>query len=218
MSQPLPIPFADRFAYAANLRLTLLRRNAFDLVRALSNHPTAAFGALMVAVYILAATFAPDLTPHDPTRGDLNLSLLPPAWMSGGNPDYPLGADFQGRDLFARIVYGARVSLWIGFLCIGISVAVGTTLGSLAGYYRGGLDTVLSRFADLLLSFPVLIFAIGMMAILGPGFVNLIIALSFKEWVEFFRLSRGEVISEKTKEYVEAARVAGLSHPAIILT
>jgi peptide/nickel transport system permease protein len=97
-------------------------------------------------------------------------------------------------------------------------VAVGLTLGALGGYYRGWLDTVLSRFSDLLMAFPFLIFAIAMMAFVGPGFGNLILALTFKGWVEFFRLVRGEMMSEKTREYVEAARALGRSNPAIITT
>ena len=105
----------------------------------------------------------------------------------------------------------------MGFLSIGISVVVGTVLGMLAGYFRGRFDDIISRLADLLLAFPYLIFAIGVMAFLGPGFTNLILALTFKGWVEFFRLVRGEMLAEKTKEYVEAARVAGMGHLAIMV-
>jgi peptide/nickel transport system permease protein len=129
--------------------------------------------------------------------------------MEDGTWAHPLGTDEQGRDLLTRIIYGARVSLAVGFLAVGISVAAGTSLGALSGFYRGRFDELLSRFADLLLAFPFLIFAIGMMAFLGPGFGNLILALTFKGWVEFFRLVRGEMMSEKTKEYVEAAMVVG---------
>jgi peptide/nickel transport system permease protein len=136
--------------------------------------------------------------------------------MEGGSPAYLLGTDDQGRDLGTRIIYGARISLLVGFLAVGISVAIGTSLGALGGFYRGRFDDVLSRFADLLLAFPFLIFAIGMMAFLGPGFANLILALTFKGWVEFFRLVRGEMMSEKTKEYVEAAKVVGQPKALII--
>jgi peptide/nickel transport system permease protein len=100
---------------------------------------------------------------------------------------------------------------------VGISVVIGLALGTLAGYYQGALDTWISRFADLLLAFPFLIFAIGVMAFMGPGFMNLILALTFKGWVEFYRLARGEMLSEKTQEYVEAAKVTGHSHAAIIV-
>ena len=218
MDNSRAIPSTAHLGYTLSLRLNRLCRNSAAFMRALASHPTALFGAIVIVLYILAAIFAPWITLHDPTRGDLSYSLLPPSWTAGGNPGYPLGADFQGRDLLARILYGSRISLLIGLISISISVTVGATLGSIAGYYRGLLDNVVSRFADLLLSFPVLIFAIGVMAFLGPGFVNLIAALTFKEWVEFFRLTRGEVISEKTKEYVEAAKVTGQSNGAIIVS
>jgi peptide/nickel transport system permease protein len=136
--------------------------------------------------------------------------------MEDGTWAHPLGTDEQGRDLLTRIIYGARVSLAVGVVAVSISVTVGLALGALAGFYRGRFDDLLSRFADLLLAFPFLIFAIGVMAFLGPGFVNLILALTFKGWVEFYRLVRGEMMGEKTKEYVEAARVVGQSKALII--
>lgn len=205
-----------RQAYLWRIRLNLLRRNLSDLLAELRGHPLALMGGIVIVLFVLAAIFAPQVTIHDPTRGNLRLRLDPPAWYLDGNWAYPLGTDAQGRDLLTRIVFGARVSLAVGLLSVGISVAIGTFLGAITGYYRGRLDELVSRFADLLLAFPYLIFAIGVMAFLGPGFKNLILALTFKGWVEFFRLVRGEMLSEKTQEYVEAAKVAGQSHAAII--
>jgi ABC-type dipeptide/oligopeptide/nickel transport system permease subunit len=206
----------DRAAYGWRIRLRLLKGNLREFWIELRTRPLALMGGIVVVLYVLAAIFAQQISPHDPTRGNLRVRLLPPAWEERGNPSYLLGTDDQGRDLLSRIIFGARVSLLVGLLSVGISVAVGTGLGALAGYYRGSLDQVLSRFADLLLAFPFLIFAIGMMAFLGPGFWNLILALTFKGWVEFFRLVRGEMFAEKPKEYVEAAKVVGQSNLAII--
>ncbi len=205
-----------RLWYPLTIRLRIMHRNLFHFLGELLRHPTAVFGAVVILAYVLAAIFAPYLTTHDPTRGDLNVRLLPPTWQEGGEHAFLLGTDAQGRDLLARIIYGARISLWVGVLAVGISMLIGTTLGCTTGYFRGWIDQVVSRFADLLLAFPFLIFAIGVMAFMGPGFVNLIAALCFKGWVEFFRLVRGEMLSEKTKEYVEAAKVMGLSSFAII--
>ncbi len=199
-----------------NIRLRVLWGNLTAFWRDLLHHPSAVMGGVVMVIYISLAILAPQVCPYDPTRGDLMLRLIPPLWEKGGDPAYILGTDVQGRDLLTRIIYGARISLWVGFLAVSISVLMGTTLGAVAGYYRGRLDDLLSRFADLLLAFPYLIFAIGVMAFLGPGFINLIMALTFKGWVEFFRLVRGEMLAEKTKEYVEAARAVGRSNFAII--
>lgn len=199
------------------IRLGLFRRNTSEFLRELRKHPLALLGGILIVVYVLAAIFAEQITYHDPGIGNLRLRLDPPAWQAGGSWEYPLGTDAQGRDLLTRIIFGARVSLAVGILSVGVSVIIGVIFGALAGYYRGRLDSLISRFADLLLAFPFLIFAIGVMAFLGPGFTNLILALTFKGWVEFYRLVRGEMLSEKTQEYVEAARVTGQSHLAIIV-
>lgn len=198
------------------IRLRLWRRNVAEFLAALGGHPIALLGGLIVLLFVLAALLAPQITTYDPEIGSLRQRLVPPVWVEGGQRAFWLGTDAQGRDLLTRIIFGARISLSVGVLTVGISVVVGVALGALAGYYRGWVDTVLSRFADLLMAFPFLIFAIGIMAFMGPGFVNLILALTFKGWVEFYRLVRGEVLSEKTKEYVEAARALGRSHLAIM--
>ena len=203
---------------AWRVRLRLWRRGLAELGYELWQRPVVLAGGIIVAAYILGAIFAGQITTHDPTRGTLLLRFEPPAWETGGRWDYPLGADDQGRDLLTRIIFGSRVSLAVGLLSVGISVALGVVLGAVAGYYRGWLDEILARFADLLLAFPFLIFAIGVMAFLGPGFANLVMALAFKGWVEFYRLVRGEMLVERTKEYVDGARVAGQGNVAIIVS
>jgi peptide/nickel transport system permease protein len=206
----------SRQAYLWRIRLGLWRRNLAEFLAELRKHPLALLGGIIIIIYILAAIFAPYITTQDPTRGNLRARLTPPAWYAEGSWEYPLGTDAQGRDILTRIIYGARVSLAVGLLAVSISAAIGLILGAITGYYRGSLDWVVSRLADVLLAFPYLIFAIGVMAFLGSGFTNLILALTFKGWVEFFRLVRGEMMSEKTQEYVEAARVTGLGHLSIM--
>lgn len=208
-------PF-DRMAHQWRIRQKLVVRSWREFMSELLKHPFALAGGLIILVYLLSAIFAEQISPHDPTRGNLRLRFSTPAWEEGGSWEYPLGTDAQGRDLLTRIIYGARISLLVGGLSVSISVLVGGALGALAGYYRGWLDNLISRLADLLLAFPFLIFAIGVMAFMGPGFTNLILALTFKGWVEFFRLVRGAMMAEKTQEYVEAAKVSGLGNLAII--
>lgn len=209
-----PIEVASRRLW--QIRLRLWRRNLAAFLAELRSQPIALLGGVIVLLFLLSALLAPQITTHDPEAGSLRQRLLPPAWAAQGQGAFLLGTDAQGRDLLTRIIFGARVSLSVGVLTVGVSVVIGALLGALAGYYRGWVDTVLSRFADLLMAFPFLIFAIAVMAFLGPGFVNLILALTFKGWVEFYRLVRGDMLSEKTKEYVEAARALGRSHLAII--
>lgn len=206
----------DRF-YIWRIRVELWWGNFKNFLRELSAHPLAMIGGVILVLYLLCAVFADQITIHNPIQGNLRLRHIAPVWEDG-DWTYPLGTDSQGRDLLTRIVYGARISLSIGFLSVGISVVIGILLGTLAGYFGGRFDSIVSRLADLLLAFPFLIFAIGVMAFLGPGFTNLILALTFKGWVEFFRLVRGEMLAEKTKEYVEAARVTGQGHWTIIMT
>jgi len=208
----------NQVLYPFKLRFQLWGRNSLNFLRELWEQPSALLGAVLVVLFVLMAIFAPQIAPHDPTRGNLRNQLIPPAWEKGGRSEFLLGTDVQGRDLLSRIIHGARISLWVGMLAVGISALVGTTLGAVSGYYRGWVDALISRFAELLMAFPFLIFAIGMMAFLGPGFANLLLALTLKSWVVFFRLTRGAVMAEKTAEYVEAAKVVGQSNPAIIIS
>jgi ABC-type dipeptide/oligopeptide/nickel transport system permease subunit len=208
-------PF-ERQVYLWRIRLRLWRRNLSEFFSELRKHNIAMLGGIVIIVYLLAAVFAEQITVYDPTRGDLRQRLEPPVWYAEGTWAHPLGTDGQGRDMLTRVIYGARISLAVGIISVAVSVIIGMLLGTVAGYYRGRFDYLVSRFADILLAFPFLIFAFGVMAFLGPGFTNLILALTFKGWVEFFRLVRGEMLSEKTQEYVEAAKVTGHSHTSII--
>lgn len=163
----------------------------------------------VVLLFLLMAIFAPWIAPQDPNDSDLLRRLQAPVWMEGGEWAYPLGCDALGRDLLSRIIFGSRVSIFIGAAVIFIATAVGVVAGLLSGYLRGWVDTVISRVVDILLAFPYLLFAIGLMAMMGPGLQNIILALAYKEWVIPCRLVRGETMALREVEYVEAARAVG---------
>ena len=171
-----------------------------------------ALGAVaVVLMFVMMAIFAPWIAPHDPNETDLLLRLQPPAWMEGGDWSYVLGCDALGRDLLSRIIYGSRVSIFIGVAVIVLATGIGIVAGLLAGYFRGWTDTVISRVVDILLAFPYLLFAIGLMAMMGPGLQNIIMALAYKEWVIPCRLVRGDTLALREVEYIEAARAVGAS-------
>ncbi|MFC6672006.1 ABC transporter permease [Marinobacterium aestuariivivens] len=173
--------------------------------------------ALVVLAFCVLAIFAPWIAPHDPNETDLFLRLQPPFWMEGGDIAYPLGCDALGRDILSRIIYGSRVSIFIGLVVILLATAVGILAGLASGYLGGKVDIVISRIVDILLGFPYLIFAIALMAMLGPGLQNIVLALVYKEWVIPCRVVRGETLAAREVEYVEAARAAGASGRYIML-
>lgn len=171
----------------------------------------------VVAIFIVMAIFAPWIAPHDPYATDLFRRLQPPAWMEGGEWSYLLGCDALGRDVLSRIIYGARISIFIGASVVLVATTIGILAGLAAGYLRGWVDVVISRLVDILLGFPYLIFAIGLMAMMGPGLINIILALVYKEWVIPCRVVRGETLVTRELEYVEAARALGASDRHIML-
>jgi len=137
--------------------------------------------------------------------------LQSPAWMEGGEWAYPLGCDALGRDILSRLLYGARVSISIGVVVALLAACFGTMMGLLAGFAGGVVDAVISRIVDVLFAFPLLIFAIGLMGVMGPGIFNIILALVLKDWVITCRLVRGQTLDVRDKEYVEAAVAVGAS-------
>ncbi|MCE5975139.1 ABC transporter permease [Sinirhodobacter sp. WL0062] len=173
--------------------------------------------ALIVVLFAVMAVFAPWIAPHDPNETDLFRRLQPPAWIAGGEWSFLLGCDALGRDILSRIIYGARISIFIGLAVIFVATTVGILAGLAAGYLRGWVDILISRLVDILLGFPYLIFAIGLMAMMGPGLWNIILALAYKEWVIPARVVRGETLVTRELEYVEAARALGASRWHIML-
>ena len=173
--------------------------------------------AVVVLLFVLMAIFAPLIAPQDPYETDLFRRLQPPAWVEGGEWGYLLGCDALGRDIFSRIIYGARISIFVGLTVIVLATGIGIVAGLASGYLRGWVDIIISRIVDILLGFPYLIFAIGLMAMMGPGLGNIILALAYKEWVIPARVVRGETLAVRELEYVEAARALGASPRHIML-
>jgi peptide/nickel transport system permease protein len=184
-----------------------------SLAHTLRRHQTVlpAFGAL--ALLILVAIFAPLLSPGDPRAGSLEARLVPPFV----NADHPLGTDPVGRDVLARLVYGTRVSLTVGFVSVAAALVIGGLIGLLAGVRGGWVDTVLMRLADVQLSFPSFLLAISLMAVLGAGLINVVIALAVNGWVRYARVIRSSALPLREVDYVAAARVAGCGLPRLLL-
>ena len=173
------------------------------------------FTALLLLAMILAAVFAPWLAPHPPLEGDLLRQHLPPAWLPGGDPAFPLGTDEQGRDILSNILYGLRVSLSVGFFAVLISVLIGVPLGLLAGYSRRFGELVM-RAVDVQLSIPTFLIALVVLALWGAGLFKLILVIGIVGWAEYARLVRGAVLAEREREYVLAAEALGVPTPRIL--
>jgi len=173
-------------------------------------------GGILLA-FLLTAIGAPFVTSHDPIRQDLASTLLPPAWEEGGESDHLLGTDSLGRDVLSRLVYGSRVSLSVGFFSVFIGLAFGTWLGLLAGFFGGWLETLIMRIADMQLAMPFMLMAIAAIGAFGPSMLSVVIVLALAVWPGYARMVRGEVLSVKQSEFIEAARVAGCRPVLLIL-
>jgi peptide/nickel transport system permease protein len=168
-------------------------------------------GAAIVFLTVIAAIAAPWLAPYDPASQQLSLRLERPSL------EHPFGLDELGRDIFSRVLAGARVSLLVGFTVVSISSLVGTLLGSVAGYFGGWLDDAISRTIDVLLAFPGILLAIALVAVLGPSLTNVVMALSVIGWVGYARLARGQVLKAREFEFVQAARALGAGTARILV-
>src|SRR5579862_94467 len=165
----------------------------------------------ILALITLVAVFANQLAPHNPEVGILTARFKPPFWLKGGSVHYLLGTDQLGRDVLSRLIFGARISLVVGFTAVIFAGAVGTFLGILSGYLGGWVDQVIMRITDTWLALPALTFAIFLAAIVGPSMWNIVIILGITYWTRYARVIRGEVLSLKEREFVRLAIVAGCS-------
>jgi dipeptide transport system permease protein len=172
------------------------------------NHGAVA-GLAVFAVVCILAIFAGAIAPYGPSEQFRDALLQPPVWQ-GGTTRFLLGTDAVGRDLLTRLLFGARYSLFIGCIVVSISLVVGILIGLFAGYLGGAVDTLIMRLMDIILAFPSLLLALALVAILGPSLTNAMIAIALVQQPHYVRLARASVMSEKTKDYVTAARVAGV--------
>jgi peptide/nickel transport system permease protein len=172
---------------------------------------------VLILLFVGTAVFADLLTSHSPTKVQLPKRLRPPAWTSKGDWTYTIGTDTLGRDLMTRIIHGARVSLVVVALTLGLGGGLGLGLGLLAGYHGGRVDSVLMRAADITMAFPVILFAILLVAILGGGMFNVVVSIGVVLWARYARVIRGEVLSLMQRDFIARARVNGCSDLRIIL-
>jgi dipeptide transport system permease protein len=170
----------------------------------------AVIGSIIVGFVVLCAIFANVLAPYDPLEQFRNFTKLPPIWVEGGNWSFPLGTDPLGRDMLSRILYGARISLFIGLSIMVVCAFVGTCLALLAAFLGGIVDVIIMRIMDLILAIPDLVLAILIIAVIGPNLTNTIIAVTVVYLPRFVRLVRASAINELSKDYVTAAKVAGV--------
>jgi dipeptide transport system permease protein len=178
---------------------------------AFSANKGAVAGLLVVASLLLVALFAPLLAPHLPFQTESGAFLRPPSWQTGGSVEYLLGTDAIGRDILSRLIHGARLSLSIGLAVVLISLAAGIVLGLVAGFARGVLEIAIMRLMDIILTLPSLLLAIVIVAILGPGLMNAMLAVAVVVLPHYVRITRASVIAEVSKDYVTAARISGAS-------
>ncbi|HNX30485.1 MAG TPA: ABC transporter permease [Holophaga sp.] len=174
--------------------------------------PLAMIGSILILFFLLVAIFAPLIAPYDAFSQNLYNKLQPPSWQ------HFFGTDQLGRDVFSRVVYGARIEVWIIFLVSSISIAIGLLMGIVAGYFGRFVDETLMRITDMFMAFPRLVLAMAITAAMGPTLTNTIIAIALVDWTVYARLSRADTIKVKTQPYIEAIRALGATSPRIMLS
>jgi dipeptide transport system permease protein len=195
---------------ATDTRPTGARASLSEFWFYFSENHGAVIGLAVFALICLAAIFADFIAPFDPAEQFRDALLKPPIWQEGSDPRFLLGTDAVGRDLVSRLIHGSRYSLFVGCIVVTGAAIFGIALGLIAGFAGGILDNFIMRMMDILLSFPSLLLALALVAILGPSLVNAMIAIAIVQQPYFVRLTRASVMAEKTKDYVTAARVAGV--------
>ena len=192
------------------------RHPMLEQLSQLWRNKTAIAGLIIIVVFLLVAIFAPYISPHDPLETSLYDQLKPPVWYEGGTTKNILGTDDLGRDILSRLIYGARISLLVSVISVSIAFFFGTLIGAISGYKKGWIDNIVMRIMDIILSFPYILLAIVIVAYLGPGLENAMIAIGITYIPRFARIVRGSVLEECEKDYVTAARAIGANEFRII--
>jgi len=175
------------------------------------------FQMIVIGIFVIFAAFGEWIAPHDAFETNLRGRLMPPAWLDGGTTSHLFGTDSLGRDIFSRIIVGARASLIVAVVALAAGSVLGGFIGLVSGYYGGRVDAVIMRIADATIAFPLILLALLLTVILGPGILSVVLAASAVLWARFARLIRSEVLSVKERDYVRLARVAGASNLRIMI-
>ena len=192
-------------------------QNIKDFLFALIKNKWALTSIIWLFIIIAIAIFASQLAPFDPNKNNIMERVAPPLTLDKqGNMKFLIGSDALGRDSFSRLIFGAQVSLIVGFSAVLVGGILGTALGVYAGYYGKWIDDIIMRLADIQLAFPFILLAILFLVVLGEGLINLIIVLGIGQWVTYARIARAQTISQKEKEYVEAAKALGVNNFSIM--
>jgi ABC-type dipeptide/oligopeptide/nickel transport system permease subunit len=173
-------------------------------------------GAIVFLLIVASALLAPVISPHDPLTVDIRHRMAPPAWMDGGTPEHLLGTDQIGRDLLSRVIWGGRVSLLVGVTAVLLSATIGVLFGLAAGYFSGQVDWSIMTFINVMLTFPFVLLALAVIAVLGPSVPNMIMVLGATGWPVYARVIRAETFALRERDFVTAARALGMSHLRII--
>jgi peptide/nickel transport system permease protein len=187
-----------------------VRRRSSRLLRSIRARRLVIFGLVVLFLVIGGAVLAPLISPHPPRTGNVIDSKIPPVWQTQGDKRFLLGTDELGRDILTRVIYGAQISLMVGVCAVALAGAIGVSLGLISGYYPGRVDDVIMRVADIQLAMPQILLAIAILAVLGPGIQNVILTLAITNWVQYARVVRGQVLSFREREFVQAARCIGV--------
>ncbi len=201
----VPLKWVREFTYLEKLRMLRYTRHAKVFV-----------GGAFVAIMVIVAVLAPLLASHDPNKVQLRSRLVPPAWQSDGNAEYVLGTDQLGRDLLSRIIFGARISLFVGLFSVLSAGTLGTLLGLVAGYYGGWLDSIIMRVTDVIMAMPFILIVLMVVALVGPSLPNVVIVFTITSWYVYTRVARASTLSLRESQYVDAARAVGANNLRIL--